>query len=86
MNILNKIIKTTIKKQMIFMLALLAIAGGVRQGISNVIPQILVCLTVAIGLDFLIVYLKTRKHFFSTSAVISGLIIALLLEPGQYQI
>ncbi|MBA3052411.1 RnfABCDGE type electron transport complex subunit D [bacterium] len=82
MSVLSRFYNTTIKNQMIVMLALLAVTGGVQHGLNIVIPQILLCLFSAVGLDFLIILIKTKKYFFSTSAVISGLIIAMLLEPG----
>lgn len=82
LNLPEKIWKTTVKNQMIFMLAVLSAVGILRQGAGLLLPQVLICVLSAVCLDYIIVYIKFRKKFFSTSAIISGLILALILKPG----
>ncbi len=82
MNLVEKIWKTNIKNQMVLVLSIFAAVSMLQLGIKNSLPQLAISAATAIGLDFLIIYTKSRKPFFSTSAFISGLIIALALPPG----
>ncbi|NIO18682.1 hypothetical protein GTN42_04470 [bacterium] len=79
---MEKIWKTNIKNQLILVLSIFAAVGMFQLGIRNSLPQLVISVTTAIGLDSLIIYKKLKKPFFSTSALISGLIIALALPPG----
>jgi len=81
MTFLKKIWKTNIKNQMVLMLFVLTVANIFQQELKHVLPQILISVFTAAGLDLLINYIKSRKVFFPTSAVISGLIISLVLTP-----
>lgn len=82
MNLAKKLFGTTVKNRMIFMLSILAAFGVFQTGVKHTLPQVCISIFTAVVLDFLIVYFKSKKVFFSTSAVISGLIVALLLFPG----
>ena len=67
---------------MVLVLLILATVGVFQQGAGYLLPQLAISVLTAVGLDYVIVYIKSKKILFSTSAVISGLIIALILKPG----
>jgi enediyne biosynthesis protein E5 len=69
---------------MILLLAILAVWGGWQQEeFKPVLLQILVSIITAVFWDVVIQYFKSRKIIFPDSAVISGLIIALVMAPQQ---
>ena len=67
---------------MVLVLLIFATVGVFQQGGGYLLPQLAISVLTAVGLDYVIVYIKSKKILFSTSAVISGLIIALILKPG----
>lgn len=67
---------------MVLILLILATVGVFQQGAGYLLPQLAISVLTAVGLDYVIIYIKSKKILFSTSAVISGLIIALILKPG----
>jgi Na+-translocating ferredoxin:NAD+ oxidoreductase RnfD subunit len=79
--ILKKIWNASIYYHVIFVLMVLAVAGTFRHGLQT-LPQIGIAVAAAVLFDYLFVLMKSKSHFFSLSAIISGLIIALVLKPG----
>ncbi len=73
-----------IKTYMVFFLLLLIAAGIYGQGHKAILVGQL-CLTVfsAVAFDLAISFFKSRRFIFPTSAVISGLIVGMVMFPGQ---
>ncbi len=67
---------------MILMLSILATFGIFQLGPRHSLPQVVIRILAALGLDFIIFYVRFRTAVFSTSALISVFIIALALVPG----
>lgn len=67
---------------MLALLCALAAAGAFQQGFSEVLPQIVISVSAAALTDLIINYIKRKKVILPLSAAISGMIIALVLNPG----
>jgi Na+-translocating ferredoxin:NAD+ oxidoreductase RnfD subunit len=78
---MKHLLKLNLKTYMLGLLIVLAVIGISQQGISITLPQTLIAILTAILLGLLINYIKLKKIIFSSSAFISGLIIALVLSP-----
>ncbi|MFW6134852.1 MAG: RnfABCDGE type electron transport complex subunit D [Elusimicrobiota bacterium] len=77
-----KLRNTGIKILMISVLVISAITGIIEYSITFTLPQILLSVVSALVFDFIGTSIRKKESlYFSTSAVISGLIIGLVLEP-----
>ena len=54
-----------------------------RRGAAETLPQIFIAVGTAAAIDGAILYRKKGRPLFPSSAVITGLLIALVLSPGQ---
>lgn len=70
-----------IKVYMAGLLLVLAVIGIFKQGFNEVLPQLAIAVLTALALEFILHFLKTKQKAFSLSALITGLIIALVLSP-----
>lgn len=75
--------KLNVKIQMIVVLSVLVFIGMFKYGFGITLPLISLTLLSTVILDLAINYLKDKKFFFPSSAIISGLIIGSVLAPGQ---
>lgn len=71
-----------LNSHVILTLLLMAVPGMVYFGILQTIPQLITGATSAILFDLCFRALRRTKLFFSTSALITGLIVAMVLAPG----
>jgi len=78
---MNFFLKLNPKVYLINLLIVLAVIGVFQQGYRNVITQIFLAGSISIFLDAVFYYIKTKKIFLSSSAFITGMIIALILSP-----
>lgn len=76
-------LKLNVKEQLILVLVVLGTIGVARHGTGGTIPQILIAVGTAAAIDEAIFYLRKKRLFFPSSAVITGLLIAFVLSPGQ---
>lgn len=76
-------IKLNIYDYMIIVLCALTILGMQSFGVSETLPQVVISVTVAVGLDFIIKYWKTKGKILSKSAIITGLFVATILDLGH---
>jgi Na+-translocating ferredoxin:NAD+ oxidoreductase RnfD subunit len=67
---------------MFSLLVVLAIIGMFQQGVAITLLQILIAISVTSIIDISINYIKHKKIIFPSSALITGIIIALVLSPG----
>lgn len=79
---MNRLLRLDLKIYMLCLLAASAVIGMVQHGITATLPQVLIALFTAGLADVLISYIKNKKIIFPLSALISGMIIALVLSPG----
>lgn len=82
MNILRKFWRLDIYSHMIMMLSILAVVGIFQHEAGSTVPQLLISVSVAVTLNLVINYLKDKKIYYSKSATISGLIVAMALPRG----
>ena len=75
--------KLNIKQWTIIALILLAAFGGYRSGYGNVAWQTITSLTTALVTNIVIDWLRTKRLVISESAIITGLIIALVTAPSS---
>lgn len=78
---MKNLIKLTSKTYVASLLVVLAIIGGFQVGFNSVYLQLILAIVTAVALDSVIKYLKTKRIVFSSSAFITGMIIALVLAP-----
>lgn len=69
-----------IRRQMIAALLVFTGIGVFLFGVENTLPQVLTSSIVAVFLDFFLQYIRRKKFYFSETALITGLIIALVLD------
>jgi len=69
-----------IRRQMIAALLVFVGVGAFLFGVENTLPQVLAASFVAVILDFFLQYIQRKKFYFSETALITGLIIALVLD------
>ncbi len=69
---------------MIITLVILAAIGIGQVGIQKSLPQLAIAVVVTSILDFIIKYYKQKKAVFPKSAIITGLFIGSLLNPGAH--
>ncbi|MBI2443318.1 MAG: RnfABCDGE type electron transport complex subunit D [Candidatus Levybacteria bacterium] len=76
------------KNQLIFFLSFLLIAASPRLGIFPAITVFLLCVGFCLAADIFFTYLRRRMLFFPRSALITGLILTLIIDPQAtwYQI
>jgi Na+-transporting NADH:ubiquinone oxidoreductase subunit NqrB len=72
----------TPKRELLVVLVILAAIGVWKLGWQETIPQLVVALVVGGILDYLLYRLVEKKHYFPEAGIISGLIVAMVLEPG----
>lgn len=70
------------KNQVIIAFSLLFLIAAPRQGILESLVLLILTLGSTVAADYLFTYLKTRKWIFSQSAVITGLILTLIIDPS----
>ncbi len=78
-----KIFKLTIYQYMIIFLSVIGVFGVLNKGIVNVLPHVMISVIACVVIDGVFEFAKTKRFVFSQSAVISGLIIGEVLEPGN---
>jgi cytochrome c oxidase subunit 2 len=71
-----------IRRQIIAVLCVLAFAGALRFGITQTIPQVVIAAGVALLTDLVLQYVRGGQKYFSETALISGLIVALVIDIG----
>lgn len=72
-----------VKNQLIVVLLVLTFFGVGRFGFLATVGQAAFSIMVAAGIDFAIAYFLRKRPFLPTSAIISGLIVALVFTPGS---
>lgn len=82
MDKLKRIFKS-LKNQMILMLVILAIVGAVKNKFAPYIIHVIATTTAAVLTDFIADLIVKKKKHFSTSAVVTGLIIGLVISPDS---
>lgn len=73
--------KLNVKQLTIIVFTLLCIVSGYHYGYGNVIWQIIVAVSICLITNLLIEYSRTGKLIVSESAIITGLIIAMVAAP-----
>jgi Na+-translocating ferredoxin:NAD+ oxidoreductase RnfD subunit len=74
--------KLSSKTYLLILLFMLAILGAFQQGIQNVYQQLLLAVATAVVLDVIISYIKSKRLIIPSSALITGMIIAMVLGIG----
>ena len=68
----------------IIALILIAIVNGEGFGYDKVLLSGIIAVIIAVGIEAIVIYMKTKKIVLSQSAAISGLIITNIFLPGEY--
>lgn len=76
------LLRFNLKTYILILIVVLTVIGTVQHGIFITLPQILIAVFTATSLDLFINYIKLKKIIFPSSALITGMIIALVLSPG----
>jgi len=76
-------VKLNIKQLTIIALLILGIVGGYRYGYGTVFWQTIVSVGTAAITNLVLTWFKTKKAVFSESAIITGLIIAMVAAPSS---
>lgn len=82
MDKIKKILKD-LKNQMIIMLTVLAVVGAVKNQFGQYTIHVLVSVGAAVFADFIGGMIFRKKKYFSTSAVVTGLIVGLVAAPDE---
>ena len=82
-SLMQKFYRFDIYLTMIIVLIVLAAINVQQFGIDKTVPQLAIATVAAVGIEAIWDFYKTRRWQYSKSAIITGLFIGSLLDPGQ---